>query len=219
MAAYDATRYTTLEGYARDVLDICEELELSNVIFVGHSVSSMIGVLAANQQPERFAHLIMLGPSPCYVNDGDYVGGFAREDITSLLETMERNFLGWAQFLAPVAMKNSDRPALTQELEESFCSTDPDVMRRFAEATFLADNRADLQHLRVPALILQCTDDTIAPPEVGQYLHQNLPGSTFRLMEATGHCPHMSHPEETVRLVREYLGAALPRAIAVDAAA
>lgn len=203
--AYEAGRYSTLEGYAKDILEVCEALDLSDVIFVGHSVSSMAGVLAANQQPQRFSHLIMLGPSPCYVNDGDYIGGFEREDIAGLLDTMERNFLGWAQFLAPVAMKNSERPELAQELEESFCSTDPDIMRRFAEVTFLGDNRADLAKVRVPSLIMQCTEDTIAPPSVGVYLQQHLPGSTLRVMAATGHCPHMSHPEETVQLMKQYL--------------
>ena len=205
--AYDAERYSTLEGYAKDILEVCEALELTHVIFVGHSVSSMIGVLAANEQPQRFSHLIMLGPSPCYVNDGDYVGGFEREDIAGLLDTMERNFLGWAQFLAPLAMKNSDRPGLAQELEESFCSTDPDIMRRFAEATFLSDVRAHLPKVRVPSLILQCAEDTIAPACVGSYLQQNLPGSTLRIMKATGHCPHLSHPEETIQLMAEYLAA------------
>ena len=155
VSAYDAGRYSTLAGYAQDVLDVCNELNLKDVIFVGHSVSSMVGVLAANRQPECFARLIMLGPSPCYVNHPGYVGGFEREDIAGLLDTMERNFLGWAQFLAPVVMKNGDQPALTQELEESFCSTDPDIMRRFAEATFLADNRTDLPKVSVPSLIQQ----------------------------------------------------------------
>ncbi|MBN8422797.1 MAG: alpha/beta hydrolase [Verrucomicrobia bacterium] len=212
MEAYDPERYSTLEGYAKDILEVCEALELSGVIFVGHSVSSMAGVLAANLDPQRFAQLIMLGPSPCYVNDGDYVGGFEREDIEGLLDTMERNFLGWAQFLAPMAMKNDERPGLAQELEESICSTDPDIMRRFAEATFFADNRADLPKVSVPCLILQCSDDTIAPLSVGTYLHQNLPRSTLRVMEATGHCPHMSHPEETVRLMKEYLKAEISAA-------
>lgn len=205
--AYDATRYSTLEGCAKDILEVCEALDLTDVIFVGHSVSSMIGVLAANEQPQRFSHLIMLGPSPCYVNDGDYIGGFEREDIVSLLDTMERNFLGWAQFLAPMAMKNSDRPGLANELEESLCSADPDIMRRFAEATFLSDHRSNLPKVRVPSLILQCAEDAIAPASVGMYMHENLRGSVLRIMEATGHCPHMSHPEETVRLMVEYLAA------------
>lgn len=203
--SYDPKRYASLAGYAQDVLDVCEEMDLTDIIFVGHSVSSMVGVLAANQQPQRFSRLIMLGPSPCYINDGVYIGGFEREDIQGLLETMERNFLGWAQFLAPVVMKNSERPELARELEESFCSTDPDIMRRFAEATFYADNRADLSKVTVPSLILQCQEDTIAPLCVGTYLHQELAGSTLRVMDATGHCPHMSHPEETVRLMRDYL--------------
>ncbi len=205
LAAYDAGRYSTLSGYAQDVLDVCTELDLKDVIFVGHSVSCIIGVLAANRQPERFSRLIMLGPSPCYINQPGYIGGFEREDIAGLLDTMDRNFLGWAQFLAPVVMKNSDHPALAQELEQSFCSTDPDIMRRFAEATFLADNRADLPKVSVPSLILQCTDDSIAPLEVGRYLEGHLPVSTLRVMQATGHCPHMSHPRETIQVIREYL--------------
>jgi len=189
------------------VLDICEELDLRDVIFVGHSVSSMVGVLAANQEPERFSDLVLIGPSPRYINDSGYVGGFERADIESLLDTMERNYLGWASFLTPVIMKNPDRPELTKELEASFCSTDPEIARRFAEATFYADNRADLSKVRLPSLVLQCSEDAIAPPEVGEYMHRHLSGSTFRVMEATGHCPHMSHPDETIRLMKEYLAA------------
>ena len=204
-SAYDPQRYLTLDGYARDVLDICEEFDLQDVIYVGHSVSSMIGVLAANQEPQRFANLVLIGPSPRYINDTDYVGGFDREDIEGLLDTMERNYLGWASFLTPVIMKNAERPELTQELEASFCSTDPDISRRFAEATFLADNREDLAKVRVPSLVLQCSEDAIAPTAVGEYTHRNLRGSTFQVMDATGHCPHMSHPDETVRLMKDYL--------------
>ena len=204
-AAYDPERYGTLDGYARDVLEICRDLDLRDVIFVGHSVSSMVGVLAANQEPERFSDLILIGPSPRYINDSDYVGGFERADIEGLLDTMERNYLGWASFLTPIIMKNPGRPELTKELEASFCSTDPEIARRFAEATFYADNRADLSKVRVPSLVLQCSEDAIAPPEVGKYVHRHLSGSTFHVMEATGHCPHMSHPEETIRLMKEYL--------------
>ena len=204
-SAYDPERYSTLDGYARDILEICQELDLRDVVFVGHSVSSMVGILAANQEPERFSDLILIGPSPRYINDADYVGGFERADIEGLLDTMERNYLGWASFLTPVIMKNPDRPELTKELEVSFCSTDPEIARRFAEATFYADNRADLAKVRVPSLVLQCSEDAIAPPEVGEYTHRHLEGSTLRVMEATGHCPHMSHPEETVRLMQEYL--------------
>lgn len=210
-SAYDPERYGTLDGYARDVIEICQELDLRDVIFVGHSVSSMVGVLAANQEPERFSDLILIGPSPRYINDADYVGGFERADIEGLLDTMERNYLGWASFLTPVIMKNPDRPELTKELEASFCSTDPEIARRFAEATFYADNRADLSKVRIPSLVLQCSEDAIAPPEVGEYMHRHLSGSTFHLMEATGHCPHMSHPEETVRLMKDYLAARSPQ--------
>ena len=203
--AYDAKRYGSLEGYARDVLDIVHALDLRDVIFVGHSVSSMIGVLAANREPDRFAQLVLIGPSPRYINDDQYVGGFNRSDIDGLFEMMDKNFLGWANFLAPAIMKNPDRPELGEELTESFCSTDPIMARRFAEATFYADNRADLAAVSVPSLILQCSDDMVAPPEVGKYLSENLRQSTLRQMKATGHCPHMSHPEETISLIRQYL--------------
>ncbi len=210
MTAYDSERYSTLDGYARDVLDICHALDLHDVIFVGHSVSSMIGVLAANAEPDRFSDLILIGPSPRYINDApDYVGGFERSDIDGLLETMDRNYIGWANYLAPAIMKNPDRPELAAELTESFCSTDPIVARQFAEATFFADNRADLAGVRVPSLILQCSEDIIAPEEVGEYLNRMLRGSRLRTMQATGHCPHMSAPEETIRLIEEYLTAAV----------
>jgi sigma-B regulation protein RsbQ len=206
--AWDPQRYSTLDGYAEDVLEICEALDLRDVIFVGHSVSSMVGVLAANRQPDRFSRLIMVGPSPRYINDTGYVGGFERADIEGLLDLMDKNYIGWANFLAPVVMKNDERPELTKELHDSFCSTDPKITRRFAETTFFSDNRADLARLNVPSLIMQCSEDAIAPVEVGHYLHQNLPQSTLRMMKATGHCPHVSHPEETIEAIRTYLAAA-----------
>ncbi|HEU4884832.1 MAG TPA: alpha/beta hydrolase [Longimicrobium sp.] len=206
LGAYDPERYSKLDGYAQDVLDVVRALDLRDVIFVGHSVSSMVGVLAANQEPDRFARLIMVGPSPRYINDApDYVGGFERADIEGLLEMMDSNYIGWANFLAPAIIKNPDRPELGEELTESFCSTDPTIARRFAEATFFADNREDLRSLRIPSLVMQCSEDMIAPPEVGEYVHHALPGSTLRVMKATGHCPHMSHPEETIEIIREYL--------------
>jgi sigma-B regulation protein RsbQ len=205
-SAYDPERYATLDGYARDVLDVCHALDLRDIVFVGHSVSAMVGVLAANAEPDRFARLIMVGPSPRYVNEPpDYVGGFDRADVDGLLETMDKNYIGWANFLAPAIMQNAERPELSAELTQSFCSTDPVIARRFAEATFFADNRADLSKVRVPSLILQCSEDIIAPLAVGEYLRRELPGSTLRVMQATGHCPHMSAPEETVSLIREYL--------------
>jgi sigma-B regulation protein RsbQ len=205
LTAYDARRYSRLEGYAQDVLDVIHALDLRDVVFVGHSVSGMIGVLAANREPSRFAHLIMVGPSPRYINDESYVGGFEKRDIEELLDTMDKNYIGWANFLAPAIMKNPERPELSAELTESFCSTDPVIARRFAEATFFADNRGDLHKVKVPSLVLQCSDDIIAPDSVGDYLAHELPGSTLHNLQATGHCPHMSHPEETIAAIKAYL--------------
>ncbi len=208
LSAYDPEKYSTLDGYTQDVLDVCRALRLREVIFVGHSVSSVVGLLASIREPRRFSRLILVGPSPRYVNDPpDYRGGFERADIEGLLDLMEKNYIGWANFLAPVVAKNPGRPELARELEESFCSTDPRVARRFAEATFLSDNRRDLPRVRVQSLIMQCSDDAVAPAEVGDYMSRHLPGSTLRVLEATGHCPHMSHPEETVRVIKEYLAA------------
>ena len=207
-SAYDPARYRTLDGYARDILEVCAELDLRDVILVAHSVSGMIAVLAAQQAPEHFERLVLVGPSPRYINDPpDYTGGFERADIEGLLEMMDKNFIGWANFLGPAIMKNPEHPELAEELTESFCSTDPVIARSFAEATFFADNRADLPGVSVPSLILQCSDDLIAPLAVGDYLHRQMPESTLRVMKATGHCPHMSHPEETIELIREYLAA------------
>lgn len=208
LRAYSAERYGDLNGYAQDVLDICSALGLTDIIFAGHSVSSVIGMLASIREPQRFARLILIGPSPCYLNDPpNYVGGFERSDIAGLFDVMEKNYIGWADFLAPVVMKNGDRPELTRELKESFCSTDPEIARRFAEATFLSDNRGDVPRVNTPSLIMQCSDDAIAPLAVGEYLHRHLPASTLRVMQATGHCPHLSHPEETIQLIKEYLAA------------
>ena len=208
LQAYSAERYSSLDGYAQDVLDICAALELSEVVYVGHSVSSVIGMLASIQEPERFERLILIGPSPCYINDpSGYVGGFDRADIEGLLDVMEKNYIGWANFLAPVVMKNQERPELARELGESFCSTDPKIARRFAEATFFSDNRSDLPKVTIPSLIMQCSDDAIAPLDVGDYLERNLSRSTLRVMKATGHCPHMSHPDETIQIMKEYLSA------------
>lgn len=207
LSAYDEERYSTLDGYASDILDICRALDLQDVVLVGHSVSSMIGVLAAKREPERFRHLVMIGPSPRYIDDEGYVGGFARADIEGLLDLMDKNYIGWANFLAPVIMKNDERPELTTELRESFCSTDPNIARRFAEVTFFADNRHDLAGVAVPSLILQCAEDAIAPVEVGHYVARTVPRATLRLMKATGHCPHISHPDETIEAIRNYLAA------------
>src|SRR5688572_16510495 len=198
LGAYSRTKYSSLQGYADDVLEICDELNLENGIFVGHSVSAMIGVLAAIQEPERFASLVLIGPSPCYINDGDYVGGFTRRDIDELLEFQDSNYLGWASSLGPVIMGNSDRPELAAELTNSFCRTDPDIAKQFAAVTFLSDNRADLPKAQTRSLILQCQQDAIAPMTVGEYVHRHLPNSRLVVMDATGHCPHLSAPDETI---------------------
>lgn len=208
LSAYNDVKYSTLDGYARDVLDIVRELDLRDVIFVGHSVSSMIGVIAANEEPDRFERLIMIGPSPRYINEGEYIGGFEQKDIEGLFDMMDRNFIGWANFLAPAIMKNPDRPALGKELTDSFCSTDPVIARNFAKATFYSDNRDDLKNVKVPSLVLQCAEDIVAPTQVGEFVKGQLANSEIRYMKATGHCPHMSHPEETTDLIREYLATA-----------
>lgn len=206
LSAYDPDRYSSLSGYVQDVLEVCDALELQDVILVGHSVSTMVAVLAALERPELFSALILIGPSPRYIDDEpDYVGGFTREDIEELLETMEKNYIGWANYLAPAIMKNEDRPELSEELVESFCSTDPVIARKFAEVTFLSDNRADLPGVTVPSLVLQCADDIIAPKEVGEYVAEAMPRGTLRFLSATGHCPHMSAPKETVAAIRDYL--------------
>lgn len=206
LGAYSAERYADLQGYAQDVLEICEALELTNAIFIGHSVSSTIGILAAIRAPERFAKLVLVGPSPRYINDlPSYLGGFERADIEGLLDLMDRNYLGWATFLAQTVVPSDARPELQREFEQSFCSTDPQIARRFAEATFFSDNRGDLAQLTVPALIMQCSEDQIAPETVGQFMHQQMPHSTLRVLTANGHCPQMSHPDETIAVIREYL--------------
>lgn len=204
-SAYDPERYTTLKGYARDVLDVIEAFDLRDVIFVGHSVSAVVGLLAALEAPERFDRMVLIGPSPCYTNDGDYAGGFSRADLEGLLDLMDKNYIGWASFLAPVVMGTPNQPELVQELQESFCATDPRLTRAFARATFLSDNREDMRKVEVPALILQCSEDAIAPEAVGQWMARELRGSTYRKLAATGHCPHMSHPAETIQAIKEYL--------------
>ena len=204
-SAYDPERYASLAGYAADILDICRALELEDVVFVGHSVSAMMGVLAAREEPDRFAALVLVGPSPRYIDDEGYVGGFAESDIVELLDSLESNYLGWSSAMAPVIMGNADRPELAAELNESFCRTDPDIARRFARVTFLSDNRADLAGVTTPALVLQCSDDAIAPVKVGEYVTEQLPNSSFVLLQATGHCPNLSAPDATVAAIAAFL--------------
>jgi sigma-B regulation protein RsbQ len=205
LSAFDPSKYSSLEGYAEDVLDICEELDLRNVIFVGHSVSSMIGILAANKNPEYFEKLILIGPSPRYLNDEGYVGGFERKDLENLFEFMDSNYLGWSSTMAPAIMGNPDRPELGQFLTTSFCTTDPDIARSFARTTFFSDNREDLEKVSKPSLTLQCSDDIIAPEQIGEFVRQHTPGNTLYQMKATGHCPHISAPGETIKAIKEFL--------------
>ena len=205
LGAYDGEKYSTLNGYATDVLDICRAMRLTDVIFVGHSVSAMIGVLAAKSEPDRFKALILVGPSPRYIDDADYVGGFSRQDIEGLLSSLDSNYLGWSSSMAPVIMGNADRPELGTELANSFCRTDPDIASQFARVTFFSDNRQDLGSVRTPTLILQCSDDVIAPYAVGQYVHRQMPGSQLVVMEATGHCPNLSAPDETIGAIKAFI--------------
>jgi sigma-B regulation protein RsbQ len=207
LSAYDAEKYSTLDGYASDVLEICEALDLQEVVFVGHSVSSMIGTLAELREPERFSALVMVGPSPRYIDDDQYVGGFGESDIQELLDSLDSNYLGWSSAMAPVIMGNPDRPELGEELTDSFCRTDPEIARRFATVTFLSDNREDLPRISTPTLVLQCSNDVIAPLEVGEFVHKSVPGSTMRILEATGHCPNLSAPGETVAAISAFLRA------------
>jgi sigma-B regulation protein RsbQ len=204
-SAYDKRRYGSLQGYADDVLDICRELEITDVVFVGHSVSAMVGVLAATAEADRFGRLVLVGPSPRYLDDEGYPGGFTREDIEGLLESVSSNYLGWSSAMAPVIMGNEDRPELAEELTNSFCRADPDIAAQFARVTFLSDNRTDLASVTVPTLVLQCSEDVIAPDAVGRYVHEHVPGSVFTRLAASGHCPHLSAPEETVAAIRAFL--------------
>jgi sigma-B regulation protein RsbQ len=205
LSAYDAVKYNSLRGFAGDLVEILDELDLTDVVFVGHSVSAMIGLLAYQQAPERFGAMVRVGPSPRYVDDEGYTGGFSRAQITELLDNLDANHLGWSQAMAPVIMGNPDRPELAEELTSSFCRTAPDVARQFARVAFLSDNRRDLASLRLPTLVLQCSEDVIAPTAVGRYVHEHVPGSVFHQLAATGHCPNLSAPDETTAAIRSFL--------------
>lgn len=203
-AAWDADRYATLGGYAEDILDLVRELDLHDVVFVGHSVAAMMGVLAVCADPSRFAKLVLLTPSPCYVDDGDYRGGFSRADIDELLESLESNYLGWSRSMAPVIMGAPGQPELSEELSESFCRTDPIRARVFARATFLSDNRGDLDGVRIPTLVIESAVDAIAPQGVGAFVHGRIADSTLLTVDTTGHCPHLSAPEETTEAIAAF---------------
>lgn len=207
LAAYDPDDYATLDGYATDVVAICEDLDLRDVILVGHSVSSMIGALAVRKAPERFARMVMVCPSPRYIDDPatGYVGGFSAADIEDLLDTLSANYLGWSATMAPVIVGNPDRPQLGEDLTERFCQVDPVIAAQFARATFLSDNRADLPHVQVPTLVLQTRDDAIAPEAVGEYVAAHLPDATLSTLDAVGHCPNLAAPEETATAILDWL--------------
>ena len=211
LSAYDRNRYDTLQGHADDLVEVVREFADGPVVFVGHSVSAMIGLLAGIKAPDLFQSHVMLGPSPCYINDGVYVGGFSRADIDSLLETMEGNYLGWSSSMAPAIMGAPDRPELAEELTNSFCRTDPEIAAHFARVTFLSDNRADLPKLRAPVLVLQSSDDIIAPCAVGEYMARVMPDATLRVIQNVGHCPHMSAPCESMDAMDEFLAAVTAR--------
>jgi len=210
LSAYEPAKYASLSGYASDVLELVDEFAQGPTVFVGHSVSAMIGLLAGLQRPEALHAHVMIGPSPCYVNDSDYIGGFEREDIDSLLDTLESNYLGWASSMAPAIMGAPDRPELGQELARSFCRTDPEIAKRFARATFLSDHRRDLPRLTAPTLILQSDEDLIAPVAVGEYMHRVMPNATLRVVRNVGHCPHLSAPGASADAIDEFLAAFAP---------
>ena len=206
LSAYDPGKYDSLHGYADDLLEILDDLDLHDVVFVGHSVSGMVGVLAANRDPSRFGALVLVGPSPRYVNDGDYIGGFEQEDIDSMLDTLDSNYLGWSSAMAPVMTGNIDRPEIGLELTDNFCSTDPTIARHFARVTFLSDNRRDLAAVSVPTLVLQSTDDVIAPLSVGKFVADSIPHSRLVVLASTGHTPNLSDPDELARAISAYIG-------------
>ncbi|MFF4187677.1 alpha/beta fold hydrolase [Streptomyces sp. NPDC001691] len=205
LSAFSEDRYGSLDGYARDVVEICEALDVREAVFVGHSVSAMIGVLAAALAPDRIGAHVMVAPSPRYIDDEGYRGGFSPQDIEELLASLESNYLGWSAAMAPVIMGNAERPELGDELTTSFCATDPDMARVFARTTFLSDSRDDLKGVRVPTLVLECTQDAIAPREVGAYVHQAIEGSELVTLDATGHCPHLSAPGVTNVAITSFL--------------
>ena len=205
LTAYTAKRYSSLDGYAQDVVEIGRVLDLRGAVFVGHSVSAMIGALASLAAPGMFTELVMVGPSPRYIDDSDYRGGFSRSQVDELLDFLAENHLGWSAAMAPTIMGNSDRPELSTRLENSFCSTDPEIALDFARVTFLSDNRNDLASIRARTLILQCSDDIIAPIEVGKYIHDKVPRSEFRMLQATGHCPNLSAPDEVTAAICDFV--------------
>jgi sigma-B regulation protein RsbQ len=205
LSAYDPAKYGSLQGYAGDVIEIVQEFAGEPAIFVGHSVGAMVGLLAGLKAPELFAGHVMVGPSPCYIDDGDYHGGFTRKDIDGLLAMLESNYLGWSSTMAPAIMGAPDQPELGVELTNSFCRTDPDIAKQFARVTFLSDNRSDLNRVTTPSLIIQSEEDIIAPLAVGEYMHDRMPNSMLRVVENVGHCPHLSAPSASAAAMDEFI--------------
>lgn len=205
IASYNKVKYNSLHGYAADILEICDVLKLENPIFVGHSVSSMIGILAAIQRPNLFQKIVLIGPSACYLNRDGYVGGFNQDDIEGLLESIDDNYAGWATTMAPALMGNSDRPKLAQDLAATFCKVKPEIASHFARVTFLTDNRSHMNKIKIPTLILQATDDLVAPQSVGQFINESISNSLLIKMKASGHFPTMSAPEETIKALKSFI--------------
>lgn len=205
ISLYSKEKYNSLQAYADDIITICEHLKLKDVILIGHSVSAMIGILASLKAPTLFSKMVLIGPSPCYINKDNYIGGFDRNSIDELLEALDSNYLGWSQNMAPVIMGNPARPQLGKELSNSFCNTDPEIAKNFAKVTFLSDNRADLNKVTTPCLVLQCSQDLIAPIQVGEYVAKTIKNGTLKILKATGHCPNLSAPEETAKAILEFL--------------
>jgi sigma-B regulation protein RsbQ len=205
LAAYDASKYSTLDGYAADVVEIGRELGLKDAIFVGHSVSAMIGALASIEAPEIFGELVLVGPSPRYIDDGDYFGGFSEEQIEGLLTSLADNHMGWSAAMAPAIMGNPDRPELGEELTNSFCRTDPEIAKQFARTTFMSDSRDDLGKVTARTLVLQCSNDIIASERVGEYVHEAIPGSEIVYLKASGHCPNLSAPREVIAAMKTFV--------------
>jgi sigma-B regulation protein RsbQ len=205
LMAYDPEKYSSLSGYADDVIEICRELGLTQAVFVGHSVSAMIGIIASLKAPDLFESLVLVGPSPRYIDDGEYVGGFSAVQINDLLASLDDNHMGWSAAMAPVIMGNPDRPELGEELTNSFCRTDPEIAKAFARVTFMSDNRADLPHVKARTLILQCKDDIIASEGVGEFVHLQVPDSEIVLLDAYGHCPNLSAPQEVIAAIRSFV--------------
>ncbi|WP_158859216.1 alpha/beta fold hydrolase [Lunatibacter salilacus] len=204
-SAYDFEKYSSLHGYADDLIEICNDLHLQKVIFVGHSVSSMIGILASTKRPDLFEKLVLIGPSPCYVNKNGYVGGFTSQDIDELIETLESNYLGWSSYITPVIIGNPEMPEYSEELRNSFCNMNPEIAKHFAKVTFLGDNREDLQKVTIPTLIIQCHPDVIAPVVVGEFVHKEIPNSRYVLLNSSGHCPHLTSPDQVISSIHTFL--------------